>query len=114
MKRLKQLQEQLPDEFGNALRQEAEIEATEIKKRTPVETGALRASIQVEGPIRDGRKVTCKISAGGPAEPYALVVHEDLEAYHKVGEAKYIERPLAESAPHLAERVAKRIDLNRS
>lgn len=109
--KLRKLQEELPDTFGNALRQEAEIEATECKKRCPVDTGALRASIQASGPFRNGRSITCNIEAGGPAEPYALIVHEDLEASHRVGEAKYIERPLQESAPYMADRIAKRIAL---
>jgi hypothetical protein len=110
LRNLAKLREQLPDRFGNALRQEAEIEATECKKRTPVKSGALRASIHAEGPVREGRKISCAIVAGGPAAPYALTVHEDLEAYHKDGEAKYIEGPLNESASHMAERIAKRLE----
>lgn len=106
---LKKLQEQLPDRFGAALRQESEIEATACKQACPVDTGALRASIHAEGPFRDGRNISCNIVAGGPAEPYAFIVHEDLEAIHKDGEAKYIERPLAEAAPSLAARIAKRL-----
>lgn len=109
--RLKKLQADLPDTFGNALRQEAEIEATECKKRCPVDTGALRASIQATGPFRDGRSISCNIEAGGPAAGYALIVHEDLEAVHRVGEAKFIERPLQESAQYMADRIAKRIAL---
>lgn len=103
-----------PDEFARALYQEAQIEVTEIKKVTPVDTGALRASITLEGPVREGRRIYVTVVAGGPSAPYAFIVHEDLEAFHKVGEAKYIERPLAESAPYLADRIAKRIDLNRA
>ena len=103
-----------PSAFQTALYQEAQIEATECKKRTPVKTGNLRASIHVEGPYRDGRKVWCFIVAGGIAETYALIVHEDLEAFHETGEAKFIERPLKESAPYLAARIAKRIELNKA
>jgi Bacteriophage HK97-gp10, putative tail-component len=110
---LRDLQKQLPDRFAAALRQESEIEATECKKRTPVDTGALRASLHVEGPTRDGRRVFCEIVAGGPAAPYALTVHEDLEAHHPQGEAKFIERPLRESAPSMGERIAARIEKNR-
>lgn len=109
MKNLAKLREQLPDRFGNALMREAEIEATECKKRCPVDTGALRASIHAEGPFREGRKVWCAVVAGGPAEDYALIVHEDLDAHHPQGEAKFIERPLMESAPHMAERLAARL-----
>lgn len=113
MKRLKQLQEQLPDRFGIALRQEAEVEATECKKNCPVDTGTLRASIHVEGPFREGRKISCNIVTGGAAQDYAMIVHEDLDALHKVGGAKYIEGTLNDSAPHMAERIAARIESNK-
>jgi len=109
---LKKLQAFTPNAFATALFQEAQIEATECKKVTPVDTGALRASIFVENPKREGRKVSVAIVAGGPSAPYALIVHEDLEAHHPHGEAKFIERPLRASAPHMGTRIAKRIDLN--
>lgn len=109
---LKKLREQFPDKFAAALYQEAQLEAKECKRVCPVDTGALRASIHVEGPFREGRRVWCTIVAGGPAEPYALIVHEDLDAYHANGEAKFIERPLAESAPYMPARIAARIELN--
>lgn len=114
LKAIKKLQAQLPNEFQAALYQEAELESTECKRRCPVEFGPLRASIHVDGPTREGRKVQCAIVAGGPSAPYALIVHEDLEATHDDGEAKFIERPLREAAPYMAERIAKRIDLNKA
>ena len=112
-KTMQRIARQAPNEFARALYQETEIEATEAKRRTPVDTGALRASIHVEGPTVTGRRISTAIVAGGPAAPYAIEVHENLEAFHKVGESKYIERPLMEAAPHLAARIARRIDLNR-
>lgn len=112
LKQLRGLMKVAPNEFEKALRQESEIEAKECKRRCPVDTGTLRGTIHVDGPHREGRRVWCTIGAGGPAAPYALTVHEDLDALHTVGEAKFIERPLKESAPYLAERIAKRIDLN--
>lgn len=111
---IKKLQLFSPDEFGRALYQEAQIEVKEIKIRTPVDTGALRASITLEGPTRQGRRIFVAVVAGGPSVPYAFSVHEDLEAFHKYGEAKFIERPLAESAPHMSARIAARIDLNKA
>lgn len=114
MAKLTKLEAFSPNEFARALFQEAQIEATECKRRTPVDTGALRASIMVLEPKREGRKISVTIVAGGPGIDYALQVHEDLEAFHAQGEAKYIERPLRESAPHLAGRIAKRIDLNKA
>jgi hypothetical protein len=103
-----------PDEFARALYQEAQIELKEIKQRTPVDTGALRASEGITQPQREGRRIWVEVYAGGPSAPYAFWVHYDLEAFHKYGEALFIERPLAESAPFLSDRIAKRIDLNRA
>lgn len=98
-----------PTTIGNALKAEMEIEGTECKRRCPVDTGALRSSITVDDPQVSQTEVSCRIYAGGPAAGYALAVHENLEAFHRVGEAKFIERPLHESAPHLADRLATRI-----
>lgn len=109
---LKKLRLVAPDRFGQALYQEAQVELKEIKRLTPVDTGALRASERVEGPVREGRRIYVTIVAGGPSAPYAFIVHEDTEAFHKYGQAKFIDQPLAESAPYMAERIAKRIDLN--
>lgn len=112
--KLARLRERFPDEIGLALRQETEVEATEVKKRTPVDTGALRASVHVEGPFREGRRVWTEIVAGGPAAPYAIYVHEDPDALHKVGQWKYIESVIQESTPFMSARLARRIDLNRA
>ena len=114
LKDLTKIEAFTPNAFAQALFQEAQIEATECKKLCPVDTGNLRASIHVEGPERSGRRIWCYVVAGGIAETYALIVHEDLFAIHKVGQAKFIEQPLKESAPYLAERIAKRIDLNKA
>lgn len=93
---------------ARALYQEAEIEMAEAKRRTPVDTGALRSSGHVVGPTWDGRDVTVQLVFGGPAAPYALYVHENLEAWHKVGQSKFLESVLHESVPHLAQRIAAR------
>lgn len=112
--KLQQLTSRLPDEVGRALYLETEIEATECKRRTPVDTGALQSSIHVEGPKRAfNGGIYTEIVAGGPAAPYALAVHENLDAFHNPGQAKFIESTINESAPHMAARVARRIDLNR-
>lgn len=109
-RKIASLQRELPTEVGRAIRVEAEIEATECKRRTPVDTGNLRASIHVEGPINEpGGSISCAVVAGGPAAPYAIHVHENLEAHHPVGQAKFIEGPLRESAPFLPGRIAKRL-----
>lgn len=93
----------------DALGAELKIEMREVQRRTPVKTGKLRDSIRIEGPTSTGKQVTGSIIAGGPDIPYAMIVHEDLDAYHPVGEAKFIERTLNESAPYMADRIAARM-----
>ena len=112
--KLARLQKKFPDEVERAIYQETQVELTEVKRRTPVDTGELRASEFVSGPYRQGKRIYAMIVAGGPAAPYAIYVHENLDAFHKVGQAKYIESVILESRPYMAARVAKRIDLNRA
>ena len=96
-----------------ALFAEAEIEMAEAKRRTPVDTGTLRASGFVEPPqMGFGKDITVTLGFGGAAAGYAVYVHEDLEAFHTVGQAKFLESTLLESAPFLAARIARRIDLS--
>lgn len=109
--KLQELAQGLGVEVGNALRAEAEIEMTEAKRRTPVLTGALRGSGHVTGPTWRGRDVTVELKFGGPAAPYAVAVHENVEAFHRNGQSKFLESVLFESAPHLAARVARRIKI---
>lgn len=91
---------------ARALREEAEIEMTEAKRRTPVDLGPLRASGHV---VYGHAGLTARLDFGGPSAPYAVYVHEDLEAFHRVGQAKFLESVLLESAPYFAERVARRM-----
>ena len=89
-----------------------EVEVPEVRRRTPIRYGDLRESVTVTDPIiKKGRWIQCNVTAGGPTAPYAVYVHEDLLAWHEVGEAKFLERPLREAAPFLAGRVARRISL---
>ncbi len=96
-----------------ALHAEAEIEMTEAKRRTPVDSGALKRSGQVEMKDEMG-EITAHLTFGDAAVGYAVPVHEDLEAHHPVGEAKFLESTVLESAPFMHERVARRIVLERT
>ena len=105
-----------PDEVIRALFFETELETKEVKRRTPVDKGPLRGSVHQEGPTRTGtnyRTIGTAIVAGGPAAPYAVYVHENLDAFHPVGQAKFIESVILEVRPYMAARIAKRIELNR-
>ena len=110
---LERLAREAPHEVGRALFQEAQIEATESRQRTPVKWGNLRASHEVHPPKIQGNDISVRITVGGPAAPYAWLVHEDLDATHTVGQAKFLESTLLESKPFLAQRLKRRIDLHR-
>lgn len=94
---------------AKALNAEGKIELKEMQRRTPVETGELvDSSDMTEATPKD-----LSVSFHYDAE-HAVVVHEDLDAFHQVGQAKYMESVLNESSPHIVKRVAKRIDMERA
>lgn len=77
----------------------------------PVDTGTLRASGHVIPPksTRDGVEVG--IGYGGAAGEYALIVHEQLDAYHSPPtQAKYLEEPVLHGVPKMASQLARRVD----
>lgn len=88
-------------------------EALDIQKasmrRTPVLTGALRASHEVTRPEVSRTEASVKILVGGPAAPYAVPVHERLDLKHRVGEAKFLERSVLEATAGFEERLAARL-----
>jgi hypothetical protein len=111
-RRLELLKKRFPDAQVRALYQEAQIEMTESKKRVPVDTGTLRSSGHVVKPVTLGTRTTVDLVYGGAAEEYAVIVHENLGALHEVGQAKYLESVLMQSAPHMARRIAARVKFN--
>ena len=60
----------------------------------PVDTGALRSSLRTAKPKVTGSVISVTLSAGGPAVPYALRVHETNLAYRNGRQWKYLETPL--------------------
>jgi hypothetical protein len=46
------------------------------------------------------------IGFGGPAAKYAIIVHEDLNAHHVTGSAKYLEIPFKQAVKGMAKRIA--------
>jgi hypothetical protein len=109
--KLRNVVKNYPTKVGNALKEEMQIEFAEVQKRTPVESGDLLSTEKLVGPFTDGGSISVLILAGGVKAPYALIVHEDLEAFHKVGQAKYIESVLMESRSFIGVRVAKRLNI---
>jgi hypothetical protein len=108
-KRLAVLAARYPLLAERALNIEGNIEMTEAKERTPVDTGALRASGRAHSPERKGfaQSVQQRLTFGGPAVQYALTVHEDMGAFHAVGQSKFLESVILESKPFMAARVSK-------
>lgn len=85
-----------------AVKKFGKVEMAEMKRITPEDTGELIDSgfygIEVSGSL-------IRLIIGFAAH-HAIFVHEDLEAFHKKGQAKFFEIPWNESAPHFLERVA--------
>jgi len=61
--------------------------------------------------IKHGRRVRLVV---GYAAPYAVYVHEDLEMFHLVGQAKYLEQPARENARTMAKLVENAVRAGRS
>lgn len=104
----------LMQEGASALYQEALVDMRQSMLDTPVEYGALRASHVTEPPeiSKDDARVLIKV--GGPAAPYAPIVHFDMEARHEVGKAMFLQDAVFEGAKTMPERMAKRISLIRA
>lgn len=107
-----------PNRVEQAMYQEAQVEVTEMKRRTPVDTtphaphpGNLRNSIHAEEPERRGNRISVTIATGQQA-PYAIHVHENPDAIHPVGQWKFMESVLSESAQFMAARVGARVHLD--
>jgi hypothetical protein len=123
VRKLKEYAKQYPGRVASAVYIEAGIEMIEAKKRTPVSPvpapkgvvpGTLRASGTVHEPEQNGKKIRVTLSFGGPgsgAEEYAVIQHENLDYYHTVGQAKFLESTLDESAPYMLERIGRRLKL---
>src|ERR1051326_2084753 len=110
------LPRELPQEQAKTLYRDAEEVMTTAKEETPVDTGALRASGHVQLRVIEGTTVSVEIGFGGPAGAgnvggetnkddvgYAEIVHENLDAHHSVGKAKYLEDPVRAAQPQIAQ-----------
>lgn len=88
--------------LSQTLYREAEAVMAESKRIVPVETGALRASGQVQPPEVEGTRVSVRMGYGNAAVPYAVYVHERLDLKHKPPtQAKFLEIPARAKAIEL-------------
>lgn len=113
-----------PEMVGRELAVQLYREGTGIMEQSkplvPVDTGTLRSSAYVSEPVQDGDIVSIEFGYGGPAggvnpktgqsvDSYALFVHENLEAFHPVGMAKFLEIPFLAARRDMTKRIAANI-----
>lgn len=89
--------------------QEGEGIMAQSKQLVPVDKGTLRASGHVQLPERLGNRIVVTLGFGGPAAPYAISVHENLQAFHPVGTAKYLSLPFRQAAQGFPTRLAAKL-----
>lgn len=106
--------------LSQALYEEAENLMTRSKRLVPVDTGNLRASGHVRPPVRQGGALVVVLGYGGPAGSgnqgatnsrevgYAVYVHENTQAQHTTGQAKFLEQPVLEAQRTLGRTLAER------
>lgn len=104
-----------PQAIAQALYQQAnEIIADSVTNYVPRDTGTLANSAKVELPVVTPKEISVSFGFGGPAAPYAIVVHENPRSgktagrspqgkayttWARRGEWKYLETPLKAKAP---------------
>lgn len=120
----------LPQRAAAALYQEAEAIMAVSKPLAPVATGVLRAGGYVSQPVIQSDRISVEMGYGGAASEYLIAAHEHLSEHSPpswvAAEAagrgihwsvpgtgpKFLENPIKEAAPFLADRIAQRIDLS--
>lgn len=107
-KQLASMAERLDRAFASALYDEANELRAASMANTPVDKGVLRASHYATLPAPDGGRIVSEVGAGGPAEPYAMAVHERMDVAHEVGGAKFLEAAVDARTSGLAERISEK------
>ncbi len=100
---------EFPREAARSLFLEARKIQKVSMKRTPVETGVLRASHDTEKPTQRAGLIETKITVGGAASAYAVPVHFRDELKHRVGQARFLESALNDARSQLALNIAASI-----
>jgi hypothetical protein len=98
---------------ARALRHEAQEAFAASQDEVPVDTGALKASGRIRpevGVFERGNEVYVELTYGGSATEYSIYVHENLEANHPHGKAKYLEDPLVRQVNGIAGRIADKVE----
>ena len=98
---------------ARALRNEAQEAFAASQDEVPVDTGALKASGRIRpevGVFERGNEVYLELTYGGSATEYSIYVHENLEANHPHGKAKYLEDPMVRQVNGIAGRIADKVE----
>lgn len=99
-------------QYIKALGEVAQEWLDEAVQRTPMRPPPIGGSLRESGRIvrvDEGTIPSFRIVFGGPTAPYAVYVHEILENYHPVGQAKFLESVVVERAPRLAADIAAKL-----
>lgn len=89
-----------------ALFKEAHGIIAQAQQLVPVDTGTLRSSGYVENPVIGEGSIHVEMGFGGAAQGYAIYVHENLEAFHARGMAKFLQLPFNQAQNGMAGRIA--------
>lgn len=115
-KRFHRIASEFPVEAESAVKAVMTIAMEESQRRTPVDTGDLRASHRLVTSVR-GKSIYADIHVGGQTTGklinYAVYVHENPDAHHPVGQYKFLESTLTEYAKTITREVARRFSLAR-
>ena len=98
---------------ARALKHEAQEAFAHSQDEVPVDTGALKASGRVRpevGVFESGNEVYVELTYGGSATEYSIYVHENLEANHPHGKAKYLEDPMTRQVVGIGGRIADKVE----
>ena len=107
---LQNSERQTPNAIAQAIYEEANVIFAKSQVLVPVDTGVLRGSGGVSAPQMGAQGYFVDIFYGGPAAPYALVVHEIIGNYHNPPtQAKYLEQPVMEAMSTIQQNIKGRI-----
>lgn len=113
---MSRMADQMPQVAGQALYEEASRIFIEAQLLTPIDTGALRGSGHVTQPVVEDKVTKVSIRYGGAAAPYAVYVHERIDApsgnpvYHRPPtQAKFLSIPIERALPTLGANLLKRV-----
>ena len=98
-----------PERMAAQVHGMAEEAMTESKKRTPVDLGDLKRSGNVKPPVVTKDSISVRMGYGDTAVNYALFVHEDVNARHKVGRSHYLSSVIDELRPKFLKKLSVRM-----